>query len=185
MNSMFGRVSLARFASVHATLSLVCLVVIVAPLALAHGGEQVFSDEVGPYFVVANKSVEKSQGQSHLEYTIFLRDTEQRRPVSANRASVQASAETPGGSIGPIDAEEFSNQYYVYQPIEQGGTWTMNVTIQGELGEANFSHDLQLPQDTWYGFVMDASPLVLAGAGVGVLAAIGGIGLWLRGRARH
>lgn len=160
------------------------LVIVAAPLSLAHGGEEVFSDEVGPYYVVANKSVEESQGEPHLEYTVFLRDTEERRPVSADRASLQVSAETPGGSVGPIDAEEFSNQYYIYEPIDQGGTWAMDVDIQGELGEANFSHELQLPRQAWYSFVTEASPPTLAGAGVAALTLIGGLVYWRVGRTR-
>ena len=157
---------------------------ILAPLALAHGGEEVLLREFGPYYVVVNKSIEESEGQPHLEYTIYLRDAEQRRPVSANRASIQVSAETPGGAIGPIDAEEFSNQYYVYEPIEQGGTWTMNVAIQGELGEASFSHEIQLPQDHWYDVITEASLPVLAGGGVVALSLVGGLLYWRVSRRR-
>ena len=174
-----------RFVS-SLTLGLFSIILgILAPLALAHGGEEVLLREFGPYYVVVNKSIEESEGQPHLEYTIYLRDAEQRRPVSANRASIQVSAETPAGTIGPIEAEEFSNQYYIFEPIERGGTWTMNVTIQGELGEASFSHDMELPQERWYDVITEASPPVLAGAGAAVLAMIGGVGLWLRGRTRH
>ena len=174
----------ARFVCTLTIGLLSIVLVVVAPLALAHGGEEVFSGEVGPYFVVANKSIEESQGRPHLEYTVFLRDTEQRRPVSADRASIQVSAETSGGAIGPIGAEEFSNQYYVYEPIEQGGTWTMNVTIQGELGEASFSHEIQLPQDRWYDVITEASLPVLAGAGAVALSLICGLVYWRVGRRR-
>ena len=173
----------ARFVLTLGILTFAIITAMATPLALAHGGEQVFSGEVGPYFVVANKSIEESQGQPHLEYTVFLRDTEQRRPVSADRASLQISAETPGEAIGPIDAEEFSNQYYVYEPIEQGGTWTMNVKIRGELGEASFSHELQVPRNTWFSFITDAPTPVLAGAGVVALSLIGGFVYWRVGRA--
>jgi len=166
------------------TLVVSLLVTVAAPLSLAHGGEEVFSEEVGPYYVVANKSVETSQGEPHLEYTVFLRDTEDRRPVSADRASLQVSAETPGGSVGPIDAEEFSNQYYIFEPIDQGGTWAMDVDIQGELGEASFSHGIQLPRQAWYSFVREASPPALAGVGVAALTLIGGFVYWRVGRTR-
>ncbi len=176
--------SVARFGLRLITLAFAFAVAVIAPLALAHGGEEVFSGEVGPYFVVANKSNEESQGQPHLEYTVFLRDAEQRRPVSADRASVQISAQTPAGTIGPIEAEEFSNQYYVFEPIEQGGTWTMSVTIQGELGEANFSHELRLPRDRWYDVVTKAPPPVLAGAGIAALSLLGGFAYWRVGRRR-
>lgn len=160
------------------------LVTLAAPLSFAHGGEEVFSGEVGPYYIVANKSVEASQGEPHLEYTVFLRDAEDRRPVSADRASLQVSAETPGESLGPIDAEEFSNQYYIFEPIGQGGTWTMEVGIEGELGEASFSHELQLPRQAWYDVVTDASLPVLAGVGVAALMLIGGVVYWRVGRTR-
>ncbi|MFB6286324.1 MAG: hypothetical protein ABEK03_07085 [Candidatus Bipolaricaulia bacterium] len=166
------------------TLIIGLLVIVAAPLSLAHGGEEVFSDEVGPYYVVANKSVEQSQGKPHLEYTVFLRDKEERRPVSADRASLQVSAETPGGSVGPIVAEEFSNQYYIFEPIDEGGTWTIDVNIQGELGEASFSHELQLPRQAWYSFVTEASPPALAGVGVAALTLIGGFVYWRVGRTR-
>lgn len=156
------------------------IVAAMAPLAWAHGdGDEVFASEVGPYDVAVRKAVHEEQGDDGvLEYTVILHDKAKRRPVFADRASVQVSAETSTETVEPIEAEAFGHQYYVRVPmgsIEAGGPWTMEVAIEGELGEARFTHELPVQQTN-----RDVGLIYIIGM---ILLIIGGIIYWVIGRS--
>ena len=119
-----------------------------SPLGWAHGGaDKVYEGTVWPYFVVAEAGLQGGdtpETADALDYTIYLRDAQTERPIPDGQADVTVRALT---SIGPVRSEstsQFSNMFSAHFPLETLGTWTMNVQVEGELGEIEFTHSIDL-----------------------------------------
>lgn len=147
----------------------ILLLLLVPAVVWAHGGDLVYQGDAGPYAVeVYLLRLRGGENQSDsLDYTLSLREAESGRP--ADGATVTVAAETSGGTIGPMEATGFTNQYQVILPVEHPGTWTMEVQIEGSAGAATLTHqlDVEAPQAWWEDIL--ANPLVLAAIAVGTL----------------
>lgn len=146
------------------------LLLLLLPAAVwAHGGERVYQGDAGPYAVeVYLLRLKGGENQSDsLDYTLSLRETATGRPVDS--ALVTVSAQTSGGTIGPVEATQFTNQYQVILPVENPGTWTMEVHIQSPHGAATLTHQLavEAPRAWWQDLL--ANPMVLAAIVVGTV----------------
>ena len=116
----------------------------------AHGGVQVYYDEVGPYLVQAFVSVAAGQGNDYLDYSISLRNAETLSPI--DDAQVAVTATMPGRSPEFLNAKRYVSTYDVLLPLEKrGGDWqaatlsgdvAMQVSITGSLGKAVYEHSL-------------------------------------------
>ena len=157
-------------------LSLLALVFTASSLVGAHGGaDKVYEGTVWPYFIVAEAGLQGGdtpETADALDYTIYLRDAQTERPIPDGQADVTVRALT---SIGPVRSEstsQFSNMFSAHFPLETLGTWTMNVQINGELGEVEFTHSIDLDPSggvPWLaiGYVGGILGLVLVGVVLG------------------
>lgn len=132
----------------------------VAPPAHAHGGDLFFTGVSGPYlvrsFAVWN--------DGWLDYSIELRNLDTNAGIPGAR--VRVTAVTPEGIRGPWEALYTGSTYEIVEPAPEEIHWTLQIEIDGALGPATLSHELNLAPANW----MWASAAV-AGAFVAALAA--------------
>ncbi|MCZ7579149.1 MAG: hypothetical protein M5U18_19760 [Dehalococcoidia bacterium] len=57
---------------------------------------------------------------------------------------MRVTARTESGSIGPVDAQAFANQYQALFPYNEPGSWTMKVDLTGPAGPATFEHSMKV-----------------------------------------
>ncbi|MFB6286668.1 MAG: SCO family protein [Candidatus Bipolaricaulia bacterium] len=117
-------------------------------LGFAHGGaDKVYEGTVSSYFVVAEAGLQGGdtpESADALDYTIYLRDAQDKRPIPEGEAEVHVVARTSRGSVSPQSTTRFTNMYSAHFPLETLGQWTMTVRINGELGEAEVTHTIDL-----------------------------------------
>ncbi len=135
------------------TLSLTLLALVLASSAdvEAHGGaDTVYEGTAGPYMVIAEAGLQGGdtpEAADGLDYTLYLRDAETERPIPEGNADVRVEARSPAGSVTPESSSRFTNMVSVHFPLETLGQWTMDVRIDGELGEAELTHPIDLAPD--------------------------------------
>ena len=131
-----------------ATLLLSMLLALPGVLGSAHGGaDKVYEGTVWPYFVVAEAGLQGGdapEAADGLDYTIYLRDAQDKRPIPEGQAEVTVKALTSIGPVSPESTDRFSNMFSAHFPLTTLGQWTMNVRIDGELGEAEVTHTIDL-----------------------------------------
>ncbi len=115
----------------------------VAPPARAHGGDLFFTGVSGPYlvrsFAVWN--------DGWLDYSIELRNLDTKPAIPGARLRV--TAVTPEGIRGPWEALYTGSVYEIVEPAPEEIHWTLQIEIDGALGPAMLSHELNLAPATW------------------------------------
>lgn len=133
--------TLAGSASRRVGLVIAIVVIVVgaiAPAARAHGGEVVYSGEVGQFYVeITDRVVETGEG---LLYTMIVRDPATELPVDG--ANVQVTATAGDRQVGPKQATYFGNQYQVLIPDPGVASWQVEVLIEADVGIERFQHEI-------------------------------------------
>lgn len=136
----------------------------IAPAAWAHGGEVVYSGEVGRFYVeITDRVVETGEG---LLYTMIVRDPATGLPVDG--ANVQVTATAGDRQVGPKQATYFGNQYQVLIPDPGVDSWQVDVLIEADVGIERFQHEIA-GVGAGGGWTLWA-PILLAGVGTLVIA---------------
>lgn len=129
------------------------LALVLAPSAavVAHGGaDTVYEGTAGPYLVIAEAGLQGGdtpEAADGLDYTLYLRDAQTERPIPEGQADVRIEARSPAGLVDPESTARFTNMASVHFPLETLGQWTIDVRIDGELGEAEVTHSINLDAD--------------------------------------
>lgn len=120
------------------TLVGVLMVGVLAIPARAHGGELVYSGQVGPYYVeVTDRVLETGEG---LLYTLTIRNSATGLPVDG--ADVSITAQFDDRAVALRRPQYFGNQYQVVIPDDGADIVEVTATIDAPPGTASFRHEI-------------------------------------------
>ncbi len=155
-----GRSLWPRRGTALTVMAAMLLIALLAPPAAAHGGPLVHAGVSGPYRVRAFALL----ADGWLDYSIDLRDAGTGLPVIGATVGVQALA--ADGSFAEWRALWTGTVYEAIEEVGDARRWTLQININGPLGQATASHELDLQPSSWI-WAMSA----VAGAIVAALAA--------------